>query len=58
MIRALRQRQGIGAAERIEERGVLSDVVGERSSGQLSRRDALDERVRQRRLRQDSVPVP
>jgi hypothetical protein len=36
----------------------LSHVVGERSSGQLSRRDALDERVLQRGLRQDPVPVP
>jgi hypothetical protein len=56
--RALRQSQGIGAAERIEERGVLSHVVGERSWGQLSRRDALDERVLQRRLSQGPVPVP
>ena len=55
---AFRQSQGVGAAERIEERGVLSHVVGERSLGQLSRCDALDERVLQRGLRQDSVPLP
>ena len=41
MVRALRQSQGVGAAERVEEDGILSHVVGERSSGQLSRRDAL-----------------
>jgi thiaminase/transcriptional activator TenA len=40
------------------EAGVLSHVVGERRSGQLSRRDALDERVLQRGFRQDPVPVP
>ena len=55
---AFRQSQGVGAAERVEEGGVLSHVVGERSSGQLSRRDAPDERVLERGLSQDSVPVP
>ncbi len=58
LVRALRQSQGVGAAECVEEGGVLSHVVGERSWGQLARRDALDERVLQRRLSQDSVPVP
>src|ERR1700732_4459044 len=45
LVGALGQSQGVGAAERVEEGGVLSHVVGERGSGQLSRRDALEELV-------------
>jgi hypothetical protein len=55
---ALRQSQGVGAAERIEEDCILSHVVGEPTPGQLSRRDALDERVVQGGRGQRSVPVP
>ena len=57
-IGALRQSQRVGAAERVEEDGILPHVVGERSPGQLSRRDALDEHVLQRGPGKDPVPVP